>query len=136
MQGPYRDESKPFKKTTECHECGEKFKRGEKKTNVHVYDDPFAVQPRIIAVHTENEDAHGTCLDKMTDSSWADFRYQECPRCERLVITQCPSNGWRGYFKLYGDEEICIKCYQDIILEEGHAAEDFGPDPRRLFQQF
>ena len=137
MQGPYVDCSKPFKKTTVCHECDKRFKKGEEKDVIEIYDDPFAVQPRIIAVHSDNEDEHGTCLDKMTDTSWADFRYQECPVCERLVITQCPSNGWRPYFKPYGDEEICIRCYQEKILEHGHPEESFDGDriPGDFFNQ-
>jgi len=125
MQGPYTDQSKPFKKTTVCHECDEKFRKGEAKEIVEIYDDPWAVKPRIIAVHSENDDGHGTCLDKLTDTSWADFRYQDCAICQRMVVTQCLSNGWRSYFKSYGDEQICIKCYQDIVLEDGHGAEPF-----------
>ncbi len=122
MQGPYVDCSKPFKKTTVCAECAVKFKKGEAKEVVEVFDDPFAAKPRIVAFHTDNdEDAYGTCLDKMTDTSWANFRYFTCAHCERIVVRQCLSNGWRSYVKSYGGEEICVKCYQDIVLEDGHA---------------
>ncbi|MFH1628382.1 MAG: hypothetical protein ABIE47_06625 [Pseudomonadota bacterium] len=122
MQGPYTDQSKPFKKTTVCHECEKRFKKGEEKAVIEIYDDPFADKPRIVAVHTENDDGHGTCLDKLTDTSWADHRYMECPICERMVLMH---NGWRPYFKAYGDDEICAKCYQDIVLEDGHGAKPF-----------
>jgi len=134
MQGPYVDCSKPFKKTTVCHECGEKFKRGESKQVVELYDDPWAQKPRIVAVHDDNEDRYGTCLDKLTDTSWADFRYKVCDHCNRLIVSQCPSNGWRSYFKLVGDEEICVRCYQEDMLENGHSAESFdGSIPGDFF---
>jgi hypothetical protein len=137
MQGPYVDCSKPYKKTTVCAECGEKFKRGEAKQIVEVYDDPWAKKPRVIAVHSDNEDDHGSCLDKLTDTSWADFRYQVCDVCERMIISQCPSNGWRSYFKPYGDGEICVKCYQDQTIKDGHEASSFllGKIPGDFFNR-
>ena len=125
MMGAYVDQSKPFKKTTVCAECDKKFKKGEAKAVVEVFDDPFAVHPRIIAFHSDNDDGYGTCLDKMTDTSWADFRYFSCARCERIVVRQCLSNGWRSYAKIDDDEEICVKCYQDLRLEDGEPAEAF-----------
>lgn len=138
MQGPYVDCSKPFKKTTVCAECGEKFKRGEAKQVVEVYDDPWAVKPRIIAVHSDytgddDKDSYGTCLDKLTDTSWADFRYRVCEDCGRMVISQCPSNGWRSYFK----GEICVKCYQGQVLKDGHGSSSFllGKIPGDFFNK-
>lgn len=126
MMGAYVDQSKPYKKTSECHECGEKFKKGEAKQVVEIYDDPWATKPRTVAVHADNDnDGGGTCLDKLTDTSWSDFRYQVCPVCGRMVIMQCLSNGWRSYFKELNGEEVCIRCYQEDILADGHGAEPF-----------
>ena len=125
MQGPYRDESKPFKKTTVCHECDKKFKRDEPREIVEIYDDPFATQPRIIAVHTDNEDQYGSCLDKLTDTSFADFRYFLCSHCDRMIIAQCPSNGWRSYVKHVNEAEVCVRCYQELRLAEGEPADAF-----------
>ena len=122
MQGPYVDQSKPFKKTTVCAECDKKFKKSEAKEAVEVYDDPFAVHPRIVAFHSDNDGGYGTCLDKMADTSWADHRYMECPACERMVLMH---NGWRPYFKMDNDEKICVKCYQESRLEDGEPAETF-----------
>ena len=118
MQGPYVDCSKPFKKTTECHECGARFKKGEEKAVIEIVDDPWATKPRIIAVHSDNEQdgSYGSCLDHLTDTSWNDHRYMECPLCERMVLMH---NGWRPYFKTSGGEEICVRCYQELRLADG-----------------
>jgi len=125
MQGPYVDCSKPFKKTKECHECGEKFRRGDTKEIVEIVDDPWATKPRIVAFHSDNEDDNGTCLDKMTDTSWADFRYFICAQCDRIVARQCGSDGWRSYVKILDDEEVCVRCYQELRLAEGEPADAF-----------
>jgi hypothetical protein len=78
-----------------------------------------------VRVHTGNDDGHGDCLDKLTDDHYADFRYFECACCGRLVIRQCPYNGWRSYVKIRNDEEICVKCYQDELLQNRHSEKDF-----------
>ena len=124
MQGPYVDQSKPFKKTTVCHECDKRFKKGEPKAVIAIVDDPWATKPRIIAVHRDNETegSYGSCLDHLTDTSWCDHRYMECPLCERMVLMH---NGWRSYVKHIGDDEICVRCYQDLRLEEGEPADAF-----------
>jgi len=129
MMGIAHDNSKPYKKTAECHECGERFKKGESKQILKVYMDPWADQPRTIAVHDANDDGdarYGTCLDKLTDTSWGDFRYFLCEECERLIIQQCPDNGWRSYKHIDDDgREICVRCYQENILANGHPREHF-----------
>ena len=42
-----------------------------------------------------------------------------------MVIGQCPSNGRRSYIKERDGQQICIKCYQDDILKNGHNEKDF-----------
>lgn len=127
MMGIAHDNSKPYKRTTECHECGEKFKKGESKQILKIYDDPWALEPRVIAVHDQNDDdRYGSCLDKMSDTGWADFRYFLCEHCNRLIISQCPDNGWRSYQHVTeSGEVICVKCYQDDVLANGNRREDF-----------
>lgn len=124
MMGIAHDNKKPYKRTTECHECGGKFKKGESKQILKIYDDPWADQPRTIAVHDNNDDdRYGSCLDKMTDTSWGDFRYFLCERCNRLIIQQCLDNGWRSYKRIDDTgEEFCVRCYQENTLENGHEA--------------
>lgn len=127
MMGIAHDNKKPYKRTTECHECGGKFKKGESKQILKIYDSPWADQPRTVAVHDNNDDdRYGSCLDKMTDTSWSDFRYFLCERCNRLIIQQCPDNGWRSYKRIDDNgEEFCVRCYQEGILENGHEAAEF-----------
>jgi hypothetical protein len=131
MMGVPRDHKTPYTKKGECHECGEKFKKSEtiksgKVVELHVYDDPWADEPCTVRVHALNDDErNGSCLDKLTDTGWADFRYQDCPACGRLVMSQCLDNGWRGYFKTDGDEDICVRCYQERRLADGEPLESF-----------
>lgn len=125
MMGIIRDHKTPYKILDTRHECGEKFKRGEAKTTIEIYDDPWATKPCTVRVHTGNDDGNGDCLDKLTDTSWASFRYQECPVCERMIVSQHLDNGWRSFFKTVDGEEICIKCYQESRLADGEPAETF-----------
>lgn len=61
------------------------------------------------------------CTDECGDSHmyrdpWA---YQRCGECERDVCYQNPDNGWHVQFRDYDGKEACLKCYKDIILENG-----------------
>jgi len=143
MMGIPYNTKKPYKKLGECHECGEKFAKSDtiksgKVVQLKLYDDPWQDEPNIVRVHAHNDDGHGDCLDKLTDTSWADFRYFTCEKCDRLVISQCPYNGWRSYIKETDDgREICVRCYQEDILENGHDVEIFksGRVPGDFFSE-
>ena len=128
MMGIPRDHTTPYVKRDTCHECGEVFKKKEfsrgNVVEIKLYDDPWATEPCIVRVHADNDDGHGTCLDKLTDTGWSDFRYFDCPICQRLIVSQCLDNGWRSFQKEYGDELICVKCYQEMKLEGGEESED------------
>ena len=125
MMGVIRDHTTPYKNLKTCHECGKRFRTGQEKATLDIYDDPWAMKPCVVRVHTENDDDHGSCLDKMTDTSFADFRYFECQKCERLIVRQCLDNGWRSYVKILNGEEVCVRCYQEMVLEDGSDAETF-----------
>lgn len=130
MMGIMRDHKTPYKILDTCHECGKKFKRGESRTTIEIYDDPWATKPCTVRVHIGNDEGDGDCLDKLTDKSWASFRYQECPICQRMIVSQHLDNGWRLFFKEADGEEICVRCYQEIRLEDGDPAEAFtGESP-------
>lgn len=112
-----------------CGECGKTFRSHETiksglVAKVLIFDNPWDKVGEMIKVHTANEDKFGrTCQDKLTDTGRADFRYFECAECHRMVIRQCPKNGWRSYVKHRGDEEICVACYQKTRLENGESRE-------------
>lgn len=111
---------KPFVEKGTCHECGEAFTEQDAFVELEIFDNPFEKIPSIVRVHSDNdEDGYGTCLDKLEDTSWADFRYFTCAACGRMIIRQCPDNGWRSYVKIVDDEEICVACYQDNVLQNG-----------------
>lgn len=115
----------PFKDLGTCYECSEKFKRGENKIELKIYLDPWATKPSTIRVHSGNDDGNGDCFDKLTDTSWNDFRFFECAHCERIIARQRSDNGWRSHVKEIDGEEICVKCFQDMRLADGEPAETF-----------
>jgi hypothetical protein len=119
MQGIPRNLTIPFKDLGTCYECSEKFKHGENKAKLEIYLDPWGTKPSIVRVHIGNDDGNGDCFDKLTDTSWSDFRFFECAHCERLIARQRADNGWRSHVKHIVGEEICVKCYQESRLEDG-----------------
>lgn len=130
MMGIPFNTKKAYRKTDVCHVCDEKFKKSETyksgaKMILKIYDDPWATEASTVCVHANNEDDYGTCLDKLTDTSWGDFRFFVCADCGRTIIRQCPYNGWRSYVKERDGEEICVSCYQTSILADGHGRESF-----------
>ena len=66
-----------------------------------------------------------SCVEVLTDNGWSDFRYFECVRCYRTICEQNPKNGWHVQYRVDGDdyEQVCLKCYQDEILEYGISRE-------------
>ena len=113
----------------QCYECGDVIRRGGDHTTLEVYDSPFDEKPKTIHVHVDNkiqEDCGISCEQALYDEHWADFRYFDCPMCDRTIIRQCPSNGWHSYVRITDDgEEICLRCYEEDVLEHGIAREKF-----------
>jgi hypothetical protein len=82
-----------------CHECGKPIKRKEDFTTLEIYKNPWG-EPLEIHLHTKNdicEDFGISCEQALYDQRWADFRYFDCSICNRIIILQCPSNGWQSY---------------------------------------
>ncbi len=62
------------------------------------------------------------CGDKgRNDGSFAP---EYCDHCNRYIIQRNPSNGYRNYFTLYQEEMICVRCYQEEMMEHGITDED------------
>lgn len=111
-----------------CEECDEPGLK-EEMIEVELYDSPYDVNGRIAYFHREIPEKfaddsmfkyYESCFDLLTDTGWADFRYFYCEDCQRYVCRQSPSNGWHGQVRIINDcEEICLKCYREMILEEG-----------------
>lgn len=112
----------PFVNRKHCHQCGENINPRKKESfaELEIFDDPWLDKPSIVRVHVGNEDEYGSdCLDVLFDTSYADFRYFKCAECGRIIIRQCPYNGWRSYCMCVDGEEVCVRCVQKKILKEG-----------------
>ena len=110
-----------------CHECGRPIKRSEDFTTLEIYNSPWG-EPTEIHLHTENdicEDFGISCEQALYDQQWADFRYFDCSICNRIIIRQCPSNGWQSYVRETEDGEICLRCWEEEIYENGIPREKF-----------
>jgi hypothetical protein len=129
----------------ECFECG-RIRPGNMMYQVDTYDTPFDKLPQTVWVckckpslgkgygRVYAED----CLELMTDHSWGDFRYFDCPVCGRFICEQNPRNGWHVQYREYpyeSGEQICLRCYEETILEDGHEREVFeaGQIPGMFF---
>lgn len=96
---------------------------------IELFDCPFDDEPHRAWVHTDERIAakvcpgdYGgrTCNELILDSWFTDFNYFECDHCGRTVCVRNPSNGWRTQGRITDDgEEICLRCYEEMILENG-----------------
>lgn len=56
-----------------------------------------------------------------------DFSYRTCDSCGREICQQNPANGWQWQFRELNDfEEVCLCCYEQMILENGCDREKFA----------
>lgn len=39
--------------------------------------------------------------------------------CDREICEQNPSNGWHIQYRDYDGDRLCLRCYKDLILENG-----------------
>ena len=91
-----------------CLNC---LKTGRESKTREAWDKPFDEHP------TDKYFCTDECGDSyMYRDPWA---YQRCGECERDVCYQNPDNGWHVQFRDYAGEEVCLKCYEGIVLENG-----------------
>ena len=77
----------------------------------HAYDTPWDDEPKL--KHFCSDD----CGDSyMYEEPWA---YFWCNACDREVCEQNPMNGWHIQYRDYDDHTVCLRCYKDLILENG-----------------
>jgi len=103
------------------------IKRQEDFTTLTVYDSP-SDDPKQIHLHTENEiraDYRISCEQALYDEHWSAFRYFNCSVCNRIVIRQSPSSGWHSYVRETEDGEVCLRCWEEDIYENGIPREKF-----------
>ena len=49
----------------------------------------------------------------------SDFAYFTCHKCEREICEQNPKQGYHLQYRDYDGQMTCLKCYQDLIIENG-----------------
>jgi len=109
-----------------CFECQEPLELNTPYTAVRLFDSPYDEVGHLEAFHVENGDGnYNPCIDKLTDIGWASFRYFECVACGRIIIRQCPSKGWHSYVRETEDGEVCLRCWEKDIYENGLPREKF-----------
>lgn len=52
----------------------------------------------------------------MYQEPWA---YFWCERCDREICEQHPDNGWQIQYRYHDGDQICLRCYEKVILENG-----------------
>lgn len=114
-------------KQVRCDQCDE-FGDISEMFVVELWDRPFAEKPRaayfhkVIPVHF-NEKYHESCKEFIYERG--DFNYFDCPNCGRIICEQNPSNGWMTQYREHFGDQICLKCYEEMILENGIDREHF-----------
>jgi len=110
-----------------CWGCDEPIEINAPYTKIELYDSPFDKSGHEEAFHVENgEQDYDSCYGRLTDTGYGDFRYFDCEMCHRMICRQSPRNGWNVQYRILDDgEEICLRCYEEIILREGHDRESF-----------
>ena len=85
---------------------------------VELYDTPWEDEPKLVFFHSDE------CEEAYIHAD--SFGYRDCASCERTICQQHPGNGWQWQFCEHEDlVEICLRCYQDEILENGQPRSDF-----------
>jgi hypothetical protein len=93
----------------DCMLC-EKKKARHSQTR-YAYDTPWDKEP--VAKLFCSDDCGDTY---MYEEPWAYFM---CSRCDREISEQNPRNGWHIQYRDYDGQMTCLKCYQDLIVENG-----------------
>jgi hypothetical protein len=89
--------------------CYERKSRAEH--NRYGYDTPWQERDSLKTFCSEE------CADIYMYQD--DFSYFYCDPCEREICEQNPANGWHIQYRWVDDGQICLRCYQDRILDEG-----------------
>lgn len=93
----------------DCMLCLEK--KARRSQTRFVYDTPWDDEP--IAKLFCSDDCGDSYL---YEEPWAYFM---CGRCEREICEQHPMNGWHVQYRDYDGQMTCLRCYQELIIENG-----------------
>jgi hypothetical protein len=77
----------------------------------YAYDTLWENEPKTLYFCSDD------CKDTfMYEESWAYFM---CHECDREISEQNPQNGWHIQYRTADQEQACLSCYQERLLEEG-----------------
>lgn len=99
-----------------CPTC---YKPTKGLRSISVYDSPFDDVPDYIKICSDD------CYGLLFDTSYSDFRYFTCGCCNRVICEQNPKNGYHIQYRIAEGEQICLRCYEKEILENGIPEEKF-----------
>ena len=100
----------------DCQNCDQK--KAKKNQWMEVFDTPWNDKP---------EKKHFCSMECGEEYLYGnhDFKYFDCPSCNRTICEQNPLNGYHIQFRFIDDEQICLSCYEKNILENGVSREKF-----------
>jgi hypothetical protein len=93
---------------SECLMCGKPARASQTR---HAYETPWQDEPT----------AKYFCSDDCGDTYMYEepFAYFWCDECDREICEQNPQNGWHIQYREYDGRTVCLRCYQELILENG-----------------
>jgi hypothetical protein len=90
----------------QCH-----VKRARFSQTRYAYNAPWQDESREL--HFCSDD----CGDSyMYEKPWV---YFWCDRCDREISEQHPLNGWQIQYRWVDEEQVCLRCYEKRLLDEG-----------------
>ena len=93
----------------DCMLCEKKKSRGSQTR--YVYETPWEDG------ETEKHFCSEECADiYLYEEPWA---YFECGKCDRTISQQNRQNGWHLQYRDYDGQMVCLKCYEDLVIENG-----------------
>jgi len=102
----------------ECRNCGfYTNKKGKDYICGYYFDTPWE----------EEGEERCFCSNECRESyeNGDSFAYFWCDACGRTICEQNPANGWQIQYRMLDYEQICLKCYEEHILENGIDREKF-----------
>ena len=109
----------------DCMLC-EKKKARQSQTR-YAFETPWDEEP--VAKRFCSDDCGDTY---MYEEPWAYFM---CGKCDREISEQSRQNGWHIQYRNYEGDQVCLKCYEELVLENGVEREmlEIGKIPGMFF---
>gem|GEM_PF-3295258 len=93
----------------DCILCAEK--KARRSMTRYAFETPWEDEP------VEKLFCSDDCGDiYLYEEPWAYFL---CNKCDREICEQNPRNGWHIQYRSYEGETVCLRCYEELILENG-----------------